>query len=367
MGNDEEKKGPKPTAKTRLFAFGALTAFVATVGYVGREGYRAATDAFVAPIILSPDNDLVLANKLKASELQVERAKTAAQIEALDMDVKSAGRATARLKELHEATSASLAWTEGLTARQASAGASELRILNQQKSALVDLLGKQERLTQQMQANLEAGLVSKVDLAREEQAAGRWKVALIETERSANQTSAMMAQVGLAKRALGHAGPSMPEQIARDEQLVRIELEMMKLESESRSKVAEKKVLEEKMSIIRDLDKQLKQRPVFRALEHAMDVAFVPYTQIDGLSEGADVYDCIWGVFHCRQVGKVTELVPGEVILPDPWGNQARGQYAVMELREHESARSKTLRVRGGNPAAVAARKATGSSLASVK
>jgi hypothetical protein len=206
-----------------------LTAFVATVGYVGREGYRAATDAFVAPIILSPDNDLVLANKLKASELQVERAKTAAQIEALDMDVKSASRATERLKELHEATSASLAWTEGLTARQAAAGAAELRILTQQKSALVDLLGRQEQLTKQMQSNLEAGLVSKVDLAREEQATGRWKVALIETERTANQTSAMMAQVGLAKRALGHAGPSMPEQIARDEQLVRIELEMMKL------------------------------------------------------------------------------------------------------------------------------------------
>ena len=48
-----------------------------------------------------------------------------------------------------------------------------------------------------------------------------------------------------------------------------------------------------------------------------------------------------------KSVGKIAELVPGEVVLPDPWGNLARGQYAVLDLREHESAKSKVLRVRG--------------------
>ena len=37
------------------------------------------------------------------------------------------------------------------------------------------------------------------------------------------------------------------------------------------------------------------------------------------------------------------------MILPDPWGNQARGQYAVLNLADHEAAKSKTLRVRPGS------------------
>ena len=368
-----EDKMATPHWRARLFAFGALAGFLSLVGYVTHQGYRAATDSFVAPIILSPDNDLVLANKLKLSELQVERAKTAAQLEAIDADVASAERALVRLRALHASTADALAWTTDLSKRQAISGAAELRVLRLQKEALSDLLKKQVSLTDHVRDNMNAGLVSKFDLAHEEQASGRWKVALIETERTALQAQALLQQVTFAQRSLSHGGPPMPEQIARDEQLVRIELEMMKLESEQRSKLAEKSVLKEKMALIVDLDRQLKARPVFRALEHSMDVAFVPYTQIDGLRQGANVFDCVWGIFHCRQVGTVAELVPGEVILPDPWGNQSRGQYAVLDLREHESAKSKTLRVRGAPttsgraPGGVAASSTSHHPLASVK
>ena len=52
------------------------------------------------------------------------------------------------------------------------------------------------------------------------------------------------------------------------------------------------------------------------------------------------------GIFLCKPVGRVGEIVSGEVILPDPWGNQARGQYAVLDLLDHDAARAKTLRVR---------------------
>jgi hypothetical protein len=48
----------------------------------------------------------------------------------------------------------------------------------------------------------------------------------------------------------------------------------------------------------------------------------------------------------CKQVGVVAEVVPGEVVLPDPWGNMARGQYAVLNLSDGLAARAKMLRVR---------------------
>jgi hypothetical protein len=53
-------------------------------------------------------------------------------------------------------------------------------------------------------------------------------------------------------------------------------------------------------------------------------------------------------------------MVPGEVVQADPWGSQVRGEYVVLNLTEHEAARSKTLRIRGWDrrvpaPAAAAA------------
>ena len=134
--------------------------------------------------------------------------------------------------------------------------------------------------------------------------------------------------------------------ILQQDQLVRIELEILKLDSDARAKRAEKRVDEGKLAKIDELEKELKARPVFRAVEKNLDVAFVPYTQLERVRAGALVYQCTWGLFNCHAVGRVGELVPGEVILPDPWGSPARGQYAILELTDHEAARVKTLRVR---------------------
>jgi hypothetical protein len=133
---------------------------------------------------------------------------------------------------------------------------------------------------------------------------------------------------------------------AREEQAMRIELELLKLQTEMRAKRAERALLGDKVGMIHELEEQLRARPIFQAMTRSVEVAFVPYTQIDGVANGAAVYDCVWGLLFCEPVGAVAELVPGEVILTDPWGNQARGQYAVLELHDHEAAQSKSLRVR---------------------
>jgi hypothetical protein len=44
----------------------------------------------------------------------------------------------------------------------------------------------------------------------------------------------------------------------------------------------------------------------------------------------------------------VATVVPGEAKELDPWGFMARGQYAVLDLVEHESAKGHLLRVRPG-------------------
>jgi hypothetical protein len=55
---------------------------------------------------------------------------------------------------------------------------------------------------------------------------------------------------------------------------------------------------------------------------------------------------CTLSVFACRVVGTVSELVSGEVITQDPWGELARGQYIILEMRDRSALFERVLRVR---------------------
>lgn len=334
--------------KTRVFALATLCAIVAGVGYLGREGYRAVTDSFVAPIILTPDNDLIVQSKIKLSELHVERAKSQAELEGIESTLVATEKAIERLKRLQGQTENALVWTRKVNAGQAAAGSFDLGALAEQRAVITEAIAKQEGFTSQAHADMSAGLISRSDYAKEVQALGQIQLALIENGRTRMQAEMQMSQVRLAQRALSDTGSNvpMPEMLIREDQNVRVELELLKLEVDHRTKLAERGLIKEKLAKLDEISTQLKAKPIFRAVDKSMDVAFVPYTQLDGIAAGAGVYDCVWGLFNCKQVGTVTELVPGEVILPDPWGTQTRGQFAVLELRRHDSAKSKSLRVR---------------------
>jgi hypothetical protein len=348
MSTDKEKP-VRSGVGTRLLALVALTVFGGGVAYAVREVYRAATDSFIAPIILSPDNDMVLANKVKMSELYIERARTIGDADAIDGELAAGEKAVARLRELKAAADTALAWTIDINARQGSAGAVDLGTLARQRQVLSEMFAKEQQLARESHANLQAGLISKTDYAKELQSLDQVQMALLENERTRVQSELLAQQVSLARRSLSSQGgvPAMPEVILRQDQMVRIELDLLKLETEMSAKRADKRLVANKLAKIDELEAQLNARPIFRAIEKSMDIAFVPYTQISGVEPDARVYCCVWGLFHCRDVGRVAEVVPGEVILPDPWGTQARGQYAVLDLRDHDSAMSRTLRVRG--------------------
>ena len=347
MAKDEKVNIERPAgARARVFAFAALGALIASVGYVGHQGYLAATDSFVAPIILSPDSDQVLATKLHASQLAVERARTASELEADDETIAAGQKASGRLKVIQRPPSSSLAWTSKINTHQVSAGFSEEKMLMAQHAVLADMATRQEHLVNTGRTNLEAGLISQAEYTRELQIHNQLRLALLENERTRFQTSIQTQQATFARQSIAGDAPPMPEVMMHEEQMVRVELEIMRLESEQRSKHAEKKLLADKLVTLNDVEAQLKTRPIFRAADKSLDVAFVPYTQLKGVREGATVYDCTWGAFNCKSVGSVAELVPGEVILPDPWGNQARGQYAILTLHLRDSAKAKTLRIR---------------------
>jgi hypothetical protein len=338
----------RATLRARFFAIGALGALVSGIAYTGHTAYRVATDSFVAPIILTPDNELVLQSKVKLSELSVEHARTQAEAEGIDADIAADDKAVTRLTSLRATAEKGLAWTSGVTVRQVSTGGQDLQTLANQNVLLQDMVKKQADLVRESKVNTEAGLIPRVDYAHETQALNQLQLALLENQRQRSQVQASTREAALQRNSLASAdgAPPMPEALMREDQMVRIDLELLRAEADLRTKRAEQRILREKLAKLDELEEQFKSRPLFRAIDKRLDVAFVPYTQLEGVQAGAMVYDCTWGVFRCKSVGHVAEVVPGEVVLPDPWGNQARGQLAVLDLSQREAARAKTLRVR---------------------
>ncbi len=338
----------RSTPRTRVMSLLALVAVVAALASLGHTAYRAITDSFVAPMILSPDNDVVVQNKVKVGELEMDRARAVGEAEGIEADLASAEKGIARLTELETMATQSLTWTRNINAHQASAGSADLGALSSQRAVLAAMIAKQKELTTKAQANLEAGVISQADFAKETQALDQMRLALLENGRTTAQSTLAMHQIKLGQDSLsGQKGaPPMPELIAAEDQLVRVELELSRLQAEEHTKLAERKAVQERLAKLDELESQLKSRPLYQAVEKHLEVAFVPYTQIDGVEKGARVYDCLIGMFICRDVGAVADVVPGEVVLPDPWGNPSRGQYAVLDLADHEAAKSHALRVR---------------------
>jgi hypothetical protein len=348
MSTDQDPQDHAASITTRVFAASVLIALLSLAGVTAREVSRAATDSWVAPVIFSPDNDAVISNKVQLAQLQAERDRTAAAIDNTEADLAAGARALARLQALAEAVRGSLSWTSDVNRRLAESGAREVKTLDEQGALLATMIEHQEHLVAEASANLRAGLIAAEDHEREVMTLNQLRVSLLENQRNRNERDVQMQQVQLAHDSLAHRGhaPAMPERILREDQLVRVELETLKLAGEQRSRESTRRLDRARLAQIDELAAQLSARPIFRAIRSSLDLAFVPYTQIDGVSAGAEVHRCLWGLLLCRPVGTIAEVVPGEVVLPDPWGNPTRGQYAILTLSDRSAAKAKTLRVR---------------------
>ncbi len=350
MAAEKETAKEQPTVKSRIFSVATLCGVVTLLGFAVNGVYRVATDQFVAPCVLSPDSDLVIQSKLSMAQLVSERFRVTTRREEIEVTVEASDRAIKELDDLKENTTRGLDFTVVVTEKQMSASTTDLRALARQRTDLISMIEQQENFTAQVKKDLEAGLAAKADYARANQMLSQMKISLIDNDRARITSEETKDEAALAHQALrdrhkpGHI--ATPEMLTQQEQVVRLTTEIIKLRSERRSAIAEKTHLDEELRMIDQLMGQLKERPVFSAADTSMTVAFVPYTQIDGVERGAEIYDCVWGLFACKAVGHVTKLLPGEVILPDPWGTLTRGQYATMDIENADSSRSRTLRVR---------------------
>lgn len=336
----------------RVLSLMALLATLYLLVEFAVASYAVMTDAFVAPLILSPDSDLVLPSKLNLARLQAERIGLVGRIEQASANMHAAEQGDHKLVALREEVRQGLAWAESVTSSSLRSGSLDLSRLGQQRQLIRDRVAEQARYVRELEGQLAAGLVRKADVMRERDALSQLRVFALQNERETLQSSSQLENSQLAARALrrraGDADAvSTPELLQHRDQLTRIEVDLLKLDAERHARASELRIAQHELEKLDALIGEVRARPIFRAIEARQNLAFVPYTQLEAIEVGGDVYECrVWGLLACRKVGTLTHIFPGELATQDPWGAVARGQYALLKLSEPEAAKAKVLRVR---------------------
>lgn len=338
----------------RALALGMLAATLFGAAWGANQVYRVVTDAWIAPLHLTPDNDALVQLRLQHRRARDELVRLDAEVSRLDGEIAAIESSIAKLSQLRGSAQATLTWSTEQTGIEASGLATARSLMLQQRNQLIRIQSRQSELVERARKDLAAGVIDRAAVDREEQVADQLGLELIQLDRSLadtemkrrqNQVALQAMRAGLG-RGVAAAPGTMPEIAQGNEHMTRGDVELERLEAEARSDRMLRAAAVDTATAQRGLLAELEARPQYRAMSQATDVAFVPYDQLPDLVVGARVLDCVWTVIYCEEVGRIAEIVPGEVVTQDPWGKLARGQYAVLSLDDKDAVHERVLRAR---------------------
>lgn len=348
-----EAHDEKPGIGTRLLALSALLVTAASLGWLALSLVRVFTDSWIAPIELSPDSDAVLSLNLQYTRQRAEIEQAEAEMARVEASIGAIDSGLQRLRALRSQTAELYEYGAEHHGDLASGLGRSLVGLREERVILRRLVARQRTEMDRAEAHLESGMIERRDLEEEAQSLDGLTLQLVENgraiaefeaERREANTSATLFRDSLdGTRA---AGDVLPEIAARAELDTRLEMEVLRLEAERRGLEAARAAGARSLAALHDVMAQIESRPLYRATREHMDVAFVPYEQLDGVHAGARLLQCEAGIFFCRDVGSINEVLPGEIVTQDPWGDLARGRYAVLTLSDAAAVRERILRAR---------------------
>jgi hypothetical protein len=113
---------------------------------------------------------------------------------------------------------------------------------------------------------------------------------------------------------------------------------------------AHREVLEASIARQDEIIRGLEQSPYLRAIADRAQVALVPYDNLDRAAPGTKVVACRVAMVMCREVGRVIEVLPGEVAFKHPRREKMmRGQMIELELAD-PAATARDVLFLGGAP-----------------
>ena len=343
---------------TRLFSLIALAALASGVFAAGRGAYFALTDAWVAPMQLSPDSREVVALRVQASKDKEQQARFESELTSAAAEIVAIDLSLTRLRSLEGSYSKAVRWNTSDHDGQLAALYEQKELLERQRALTLEPIERYKRAVDRAKRDLEVGVITaseleaaqdnlaRTELTRDEKQLEylRATAALEETSREADALIGAAARLPLGGRSAAH--PASPDVLRLDELRINTELQIARLGAERRAAEAREQAARAGIKGMDELQTQLESTPSFLAASREIDLAFVPYAHLEGIRTGDAVYRCRWFLFGCRELGRIKRFFPGEVVTDDPWGSVARGHYVELEMFDRTAMAERTLRVR---------------------
>lgn len=332
-------------AAYRVLGFAILTLIVALlVGYIVESIFYFVNDSWVQPIVVSKGDEKIVTLSAQLAEMQNQRDRIAS-------DLSQAEQAIARQKEfqtqfMNTVTAdlagrrAVLSKLRGIAGQYAIAGT---KVANTNATYAA---AERERL----QREFDAGLID-----RREMLAGNFQGAQITTStlgiaEKRVETEQHAAELAMQVRSLeaivgeGDAAGILSYDILKIKQ----EYDNSKLELNKA--LANREALKSSLARQDEVVKNLLGSSYLRALADNATVAFVPYSNMTGVTNGVVLYGCKLGMVACHQVGRVIEVLPGEIQQKHPHRDKmVRGQLVEVSIEDGSAAQDDVLFL-GGKP-----------------
>jgi hypothetical protein len=331
----------------KVVGFAVLSVIVfSLLSYLGSNLFYFWSTHWLEPTIISATDDRVLALSSKLAEVQSQRDRIAADLADADRVItmqedflKGAQQALAdeladrqsQLKQLHNLnkTYASTR-VQVRNANRTYAGMSRKRIAAEYQARLIDreaAVSGAFQLSQIAQGSL--SLAEKgIELDKR-------------TGELERETAALEA--GLSQQGAPVGGKLSYEVVRTLQDVKRSQVELAKARDN-------RTVLAKSLQRYELMVKTIAQSPYLLAVEKRGTIAFVPYENLDNVKAGTPLYSCSVGLFFCRNVGQVVEVLGGELSVKHPLhNNMLRGQSVQVQLTDVRAAEHRVL-FAGGRP-----------------
>jgi hypothetical protein len=361
---DHEGRDAKDSAKLlrhRLASLGFGAGMLLALAWVASAIVRLFAESWIAPINLSPDNDRVIQMTLQLNQQLAATERLRVDLARIEGERAATEQALKYMRSHRDGIVDLMKTNLSLQAKQINAYRRVASALREQEAILETIASEQQGITDATKDQLQAGLIGKFEYQREKQELQRLRATgkgveqkrleLGMSQDRADFEAAVWRQAVAGVEGVEGAGASrfsakVPELLQLEKALLQLQLELELAQNKQRVLELEERVARDAVAKAERVLMHLRSRPLFRAIESSTDAAFIPYSELSGLAVDDVIFACRWSVFLCRKVGRIAEILAGEVVTEDPFGQSARGQYAILSLDDPTAVTQRTLRVR---------------------
>jgi len=323
----------------RLLGFGILSLIVfVLVGYIATTAFYFLNRTWVTPIAISPNDEKIVTLQSQLAAQMNEREALVAELEQAERNIiaeqefqKEFAKA---IKRDLQGRRAALQSAQRL-AQKAAATRAQISVTNGEYS---------QQAEKRMGDEFAAGMID-----RDAMLQGKYQLAQIT---SANLSLAeRQAEFDQRAAELAVQAQSLDAILANKSDKAALSYEVLEIARDyEASKLVLASALDTRKRVTESIQRQdkiiegIKQSAYLRALEDSATVALVPYANLGNAKEGSPLYKCKLDMVFCRKVGRVIEVLPGEVEVRHPTRDAVlRGRMIVMETTEQNAAEATVL------------------------